>query len=60
MAYTLGGADAASFVIDSGTGQLMTKAELDYETKASYTVEVTATDSAGGGQRPRAASTRQT
>ena len=47
LAYTLGGADAVSFDIDSATGQLMTKAALDFETKASYTVEVTATDSAG-------------
>ena len=47
LTYTLGGADAVSFDIDSATGQLMTKAALDFETKASYTVEVTATDSAG-------------
>ena len=42
--YTLGGTDAASFSIDRGTAQLSTKAKLDYETKKSYTVEVTATD----------------
>ena len=42
--YTLGGTDAASFSIDRGTAQLSTKAELDYEGKKSYTVEVTATD----------------
>ena len=45
--YALGGADADSFSIDASTGQLMTKAELDYETKSSYTVEVTVTDAAG-------------
>ena len=47
LAYTLGGADMASFDIDSATGQLMTEAALDFETKASYTVEITATDDAG-------------
>ena len=45
--YTLGGTDAASFAIDSDTGQLMTLAALDYETKASYSVTVTANDSGG-------------
>ena len=39
--------DAASFDIGSATGQLMTKAALDYETKATYSVTVTATDSGG-------------
>ena len=33
LTYTLGGADAASFDIAPATGQLMTKAALDYETK---------------------------
>ena len=47
LTYTLGGADAASFAIDSSTGQLMTRAALDFEAEASYTVEVTATDNAG-------------
>ena len=47
LTYTLGGADAASFSIDRGTGQLSTKADLDYETKQSYTVMVTATDPGG-------------
>ncbi len=44
LTYTLGGDDMASFDIDSATGQLMTKEPLDYETKASYAVEVMATD----------------
>ena len=44
LTYTLGGADMASFDIEDTTGQLMTKAALDFETKASYTVEVTASD----------------
>ena len=47
LTYTLGGADAASFSIARGTGQLRTKADLDYETKRSYTVMVTATDPGG-------------
>ena len=34
----------ASFTIDSATGQLKTLAALDYETKASYSVTVTARD----------------
>ena len=46
--YTLGGTDAASFTIVSTSGQIRTRAALDYETKASYTVTVTATDTAGG------------
>ena len=45
--YTLGGTDAASFDIGSDTGQLMTLAALDYETKATYSVTVTASDSGG-------------
>ena len=44
LVYTLGGADAASFTIDSTSGQLMTSAALDYDTKSEYMVEVTATD----------------
>lgn len=38
--YTLSGTDANSFDIDSSTGQLKTKASLDYEVKASYSVTV--------------------
>ena len=47
LLYTLGGADAASFGIDRRTGQVKTKAALDYETKNTYTVTVTATDPSG-------------
>ena len=46
LTYTLGGADATAFDIDAKTGQLKTKALLDHEDKDSYTVLVTATDSA--------------
>ena len=44
LTYTLSGDDAASFSIIESTGQLQTKANLDFENKASYTVTVTATD----------------
>ena len=44
ITYSLSGTDAASFDIASTTGQLLTKAALDYETKSSYSVTVTATD----------------
>ena len=47
LIYTLGGTDAASFDIKADTGQLMTKEALDYETKDSYEVMVTAEDSDG-------------
>ena len=48
LTYTLGGTDAASFNIVSTTGQLQTKAALDYETKSSYTVTITVSDGNGG------------
>ena len=44
LTYTLGGTDAALFAIDDKTGQLKTKAALDYETKISYTVTVSVSD----------------
>ena len=44
LTYTLGGEDAASFIIDEATGQLKTFDPLDYETKSSYSVTVTVTD----------------
>ena len=47
VAYTLGGTDAASFDIVASSGQLQTKGALDYETKSSYEVTVTATDTDG-------------
>ncbi len=45
--YTLGGADASSFAIVATSGQLRTESALNYETKDSYEVEVTATDANG-------------
>ena len=47
LTYMLEGTDAASFGIDSGTGQLSTSAALDYETKDTYSVVVKATDPDG-------------
>ena len=47
VTYSLGGTDAASFDIVPSTGQLQTKAALDYETRSSYEVTVTATDADG-------------
>ena len=53
LIYSLSGADASSFKIDSGlkagdsAGQIKTAMELDYETKDMYMVVVTATDPSG-------------
>ncbi len=48
LTYSLGGIDAASFGIISTSGQLQTRAELDYETKDSYAVTVMVSDGNGG------------
>ena len=47
LTYTLTGADGDPFAIDWATGQLMTKAALNFESTPSYTVVVQATDPAG-------------
>ena len=47
LTYTLGGTDAASFSINRESGQLGTKAKLDYEAKNTYMVTVTAADPNG-------------
>ena len=44
LTYTLGGTDAAAFTIAPATGQLRTRAALDYETKRTYTVTITVSD----------------
>ena len=44
LTYTLGGSDASSFSINSTNGQLQTRAALDFETKASYSVTITVSD----------------
>ena len=52
LTYAVGGTDAASFKVitdDTGAGTVKLQAQgpLDYETKKSYSVDVTATDSDG-------------
>ncbi len=51
LTYTLGGTDSSSFAIDATSARLSVASgvTLDYETKTSYTVEVTASD---GGAPP--------
>ena len=44
LAYSLEGTDAASFGIDSTSGQIQTSAALNYEAKSSYSVTVKADD----------------
>ena len=44
LTYAIGGADASSFTFIRTTGQIKVRDALDYETKSSYTVTVTATD----------------
>ena len=46
LTYTLSGTDATSFDIDRATGQLKTKAALDYEIKNAYSVVITVSDGA--------------
>ena len=48
LTYSLDVDGAESFDINKDTGQLQTKADLDFETTATYSVTVTATDTAGG------------
>ena len=48
LTYSLDtGSDAGSFTINSSSGQISTAAVLDYETKNSYSVTVTANDRGG-------------
>ena len=48
LTYTLGGTDARSFSIVAETGQLQTRTVLDYESKPTHLVTITATDTDGG------------
>ena len=48
LTYSLSGADAASFALDAGSGQLRTQAALDYETRTTYAVNVAVSDGNGG------------
>ena len=45
LTYSLSGTDASSFRIDASSGQLKTRAALDFETKPSYAVTVGVSDS---------------
>ena len=48
LTYRLGGTDASAFRIVRTSGQLRTRAVLDYETKTSYSVAVSVSDGNGG------------
>ena len=45
--YAIAGTDAASLSVNSGTGVVTLNADPDYETKSSYSFDVTATDAGG-------------
>ena len=45
LTYTLGGPDASSFNFNTGTGQILTKDDLDSDTKPTYSVIVSVRDS---------------
>ena len=47
LAYSLNGLDAGHFDIVGNSGQLLTRAPLDYETKSSYKVTVSVHDGKG-------------
>ncbi|SOB86827.1 Cadherin domain-containing protein [Sphingomonas guangdongensis] len=46
IVYSLGGTDAALFAIDSATGVVTLRASANFETRATYSITVTATDNA--------------
>ena len=48
LTYFLAGADADAFAIDPLTGQIRTRAPLDYEAQPTHSVTVTANDGNGG------------
>ena len=48
LVYSLTGADAAAFAVDSGSGQIRTRDPLDFETRATYQFEIRADDGFGG------------
>ncbi|MDE2778132.1 MAG: cadherin domain-containing protein [Chloroflexota bacterium] len=47
LTYELGGTDADAFALDSTNGQLITRATLDLESKATYEVVMTVSDGRG-------------
>ena len=51
LTYSLRGVDADAFDIDPATGQLLTKAPLDYEAQAGYSVIVSVSDGKGSSGR---------
>ena len=51
LTYSLEGTDAALFTIDASTGQLKTKAGVNYYTKKTYSVTIKVTEESGGGVR---------
>ena len=53
LTYALEGDDAAAFSIEAGTGQILTKADLDYETKSRYKLRVTVSDGKNSRGEPR-------
>ena len=48
LRYSLGGTNANRFRVGKNTGQLRTRRKLDYETKSTYSVTITASDGHGG------------
>ena len=53
LTYSLSGDDAGCFEIDASTGQVWSKAPLDYETQANYTVVVSVWDGRDFNGEPR-------
>ena len=49
VTYSLSGTDAALFIVDEETGQIRVKEGTELESDRTYTVNLTATDSAGFG-----------
>ena len=47
LTYSLAGADAAAFAIDSASGQIQTSGALDHESRSSYSLQVRADDNNG-------------
>ena len=55
LTYSLGVTDAGSFDIDASSGQLRTKAGLDYEVKNTYQISVSVRDGKNAEGNPDAA-----
>ena len=47
LTYSMEGTDAASFAFDASTRQIKTSADLDFETKSSYSVTIKVEDNSG-------------